>query len=148
MSRIKTVPVVFQSIYPARPTLFEIKISLRLKSILVEKMPDAYIIMTNHFHAIIVIDESCRDAPHRGSTTYDRFGKPVSNSNPTIIRLFKASVTKQINNIRGTPRLRVWQRNYYEHIIRDEKDLQKIRAYIVNNPLEWDPDIENPINSS
>ena len=111
-------------------------------------IPDEYIIMPNHFHAIIVIDESCRGTLQRAPTTYGRFGKPVSNSIPTILRLFKASVTKRINNIRATPGLRVWQRNYYEHIIRDEKDLQKIRGYIVTNPLKWDLDFENPNNIS
>ena len=109
--------------------------------------PDAFIIMPNHFHGIIVIDEDCRGTLQR-APTHDRFGKPVSNSIPTIIRLFKASVTKRINNMRGTPGMPVWQRNYYEHILRDEKDLQKIRDYIAHNPLKWDLDVENPKNIS
>lgn len=44
---------------------------------------------------------------------------------------------KQINKIRNTPGIPVWQRNYYEHIIRHENELNRIREYIVNNPLQW-----------
>ena len=40
----------------------------------------------------------------------------------------------------------VWQRNYYEHVIRNETDLNDVREYIVNNPLKWDLDEENPTN--
>jgi putative transposase len=41
---------------------------------------------------------------------------------------------------------KLWQRNYYEHIIRNEKELSRIREYIVNNPMQWEPDIEHPQN--
>ena len=108
---------------------------------------DAFIIMPNHLHGIILIS----DFDHRRGTlqrlpTFERFGKPVSNSIPTIIRLFKSSVTKHINALRGTPGLPVWQRNYYEHVIRNEDDLSEKREYILNNALKWDLDSENPKN--
>ena len=108
---------------------------------------DAYIIMPNHLHGIISIS----DFDHRRGTlhrapTFEHFGKPVSNSIPTIIRLFKSSVTKHINALRGTPGLPVWQRNYYEHVIRNEDDLSEKREYILNNTLKWDLDSENPKN--
>ena len=74
----------------------------------------------------------------------EQFGKPTSNTVPTIIRGYKSSVTKQINILRNKPRIPVWQRNYYEHIIRNENDLILIREYIINNPLKWDLDEENP----
>lgn len=70
----------------------------------------------------------------------EQFGKPTKNSIPTIIRLFKSTITKQINIIRNTPGKPIWQPNYYEHIIRNEKSLYEIRNYILNNPLEWDGD--------
>lgn len=108
---------------------------------------DAYIIMPNHIHGIISISDFDR---HRGTLqrapTFEHFGKPVSNSIPTIIRLFKSSVTKQINALRRAPGLPVWQRNYYEHVIRNEDDLSEIREYILNNALKWDLDSENPKN--
>ena len=60
---------------------------------------------------------------------------------------FKSAVTRRINDLRGTPYMAVWQRNYYEHVIRNEDDLDEIREYIVNNPLKWDLDSENPQNA-
>ena len=104
---------------------------------------DEYIIMPNHFHGVILIMDDGRGTLQRAPTV-EQFGKPVSNSIPTIIRLFKSTTTKQINQIRNTPAFPVWQRNYYEHIIRNEDKLYKIRQYIQNNPLKWHMDRENP----
>jgi REP element-mobilizing transposase RayT len=59
---------------------------------------------------------------------------------------FKSIVTKRINHVRGTPGEPVWQRNYYEHVIRDEKSLNAIRQYIQANPALWAQDEENPAN--
>jgi REP element-mobilizing transposase RayT len=51
-------------------------------------------------------------------------------------------VTKRINEERGTPGLSIWHRNYYEHIIRDDRDLERIRNYIEGNPANWERDSE------
>ena len=59
---------------------------------------------------------------------------------PSFIAGYKSVVTKRINQIRNTPRQPVWQRNYYEHVIRDEHDLNRIRKYIVHNPVNWEKD--------
>jgi REP element-mobilizing transposase RayT len=75
-----------------------------------------------------------------GMGTIEQFGKPTKNSIPAIIRLFKSTFTKQINKIRQTPGIPIWQRNYYEHIIRNDNELNKIREYIINNPLTWKTD--------
>jgi len=75
-----------------------------------------------------------------GMGTIEQFGKPTKNSIPAIIRLFKSTFTKQINQIRQTPGIPVWQRNYYEHIIRNDDELNKIPEYIINNPLTWKTD--------
>lgn len=64
--------------------------------------------------------------------------KPKSIS--SFVSGYKSSVTKQINTLRNQPRVSVWQRNYHDHIIRDEKDLNRICEYIVNNPLKWQDD--------
>jgi putative transposase len=53
-------------------------------------------------------------------------------------------VTKRINEIRQTHGAPVWQRNYYEHIIRGDGELLRVREYILNNPLDWENDRENP----
>lgn len=109
---------------------------------------DEYMIMPNHFHGIIIITDNESDG--RGTLqrapTFEQFGKPVSNSIPTIIRLFKSTTTKQINELRNTPGTKIWQRNYYEHIIRNENELNKIREYIQNNQLNWQEDRENPMH--
>jgi REP element-mobilizing transposase RayT len=57
-----------------------------------------------------------------------------------LIGVFKTVSTKQINGLRRTPGARFWQRNYHEHIIRSEPDLNRIREYIQLNPLRWDQD--------
>jgi len=61
-----------------------------------------------------------------------------------IIRALKTFSSKQINLIRNNPGVPNWQRNYYEHIIRDDRELHTIRQYIRYNPLKWDEDEENP----
>ena len=68
------------------------------------------------------------------------------NSLGSIIGQFKSLVTKRINRLRNTPGVPVWQRNYYEHIIRNEKELNEIRDYIIHNPTNWNKDKYNPKN--
>jgi REP element-mobilizing transposase RayT len=107
---------------------------------------DRYIIMPNHFHGILVINNGDGRGTLQRAPTFEQFGKPTSNSIPTIIRLFKSTTTKQINQLRNTPEMPVWQRNYYEHVIRNKDELNRIREYIVNNPLQWEKDENNPVN--
>ena len=113
---------------------------------------DEFVVMPNHVHGIIWIvgDDAVgarrRRAPMGDDQTVERFGKPVSGSIPTIVRAYKSATTKRINALRGTPGAPVWQRNYYEHIIRDEEDLQRIRQYIRDNPTQWTMDRENPLH--
>ena len=117
----------------------------------------ALAIMPNHVHAIIWIvspdadpreaEENEPDAGTADSRTgtarrarTERFGKPVAHSLPTIVRAFKAAVTKRINERLGTPGARVWHRSYYEHVVRDESDLARLRTYIAENPGRWAED--------
>ena len=115
-----------------------------------------FVIMPNHMHGIIfIVDERTGTAEgvhnatplliRRAPTDYrvEKFGKPVKGSIPTIIRSYKSAVALRINLMRGTKGLPVWQSNYYEHVIRDEKDLQVKRDYILSNPLNWEDDDEN-----
>lgn len=103
---------------------------------------DEYVVMPNHFHGIVAIVEGRGTA--RRAPTPEQFGSPVSGSLPTIIRSFKSAVTTHVNILRQTPSAPVWQRNYHEHVIRDENDLYRIREYIQTNPLRWESDRENP----
>ena len=99
-----------------------------------------YIIMPNHMHGIILLNDmdDRRGTARRAPTM--QFGKPIPRSLPTIIRAFKSAVTKQINILRNKPGMPVWQRNYYEHIIRNEKSYYRIAEYIIYNPLKWQDD--------
>ena len=95
-----------------------------------------YVIMPNHFHAIVFITtESCRGVRPDAPTI--RIMGPKPKSIGALMAGFKSSVTNQINKIRNTPKSPVWQRNYWEHIIRDEKSFDEISTYIINNPGKW-----------
>jgi hypothetical protein len=59
---------------------------------------------------------------------------------------FKSAVTARVNAWRGMPRVPVWQRNYYEHIVRDDREFAIIRRYIRNNPARWARDRDNASN--
>jgi REP element-mobilizing transposase RayT len=102
----------------------------------------SFIVMPNHIHGIVSIVDNCRGTACRAPT--EKLGRPTPRSLPTIIRSFKSAVTKRINALRGTPGARLWQRNYYEHIIRNEHDLNDIHQYILDNPVKWDMDENNP----
>ena len=104
---------------------------------------DVYIIMPDHLHGIIYITDVCAGAycivplqQHHYQT--EQFGKFTRNSIPTIIKLFKSTVTRQINQLRKIPGFPVWQRNYFDHVIRNEQELYRIRRYIMNNPVNWE----------
>jgi REP element-mobilizing transposase RayT len=70
--------------------------------------------------------------------------KPGSLS--AIIQNFTSITTRKINRIRKTPGEKLWQRNFHDRIIRNEKELFNIRQYIIDNPLKWEIDNENPNN--
>jgi len=91
-----------------------------------ELRPDTFIVMPNHFHAIVWL----RNGRH-----------------PTLVHLiagFKASSTGRVNAVNGTPGLPVWQRTYYDRIVRHDLELNRIRQYILNNPLKWPDDPNHP----
>ena len=114
---------------------------------------DYYVIMPNHLHCIIIINgrgelnspkglnSTGNNEPGRiqYAPTNDKFNSP-SQSLGAIIRGFKSVVTNRIRELTGDPELKIWQRNYYEHIIRNEIDLHSIRSYIELNPLKWELD--------
>ena len=113
---------------------------------------DTFIVMPNHLHGVLVI-----------SAVGARFPRPSVPSHATIqgaetaplrqptlgqiVAYFKYQTAKRINLHRGTPGAPIWQRNYYEHVVRDEENLDRIRLYIQNNPAQWHLDAENPENN-
>ena len=104
---------------------------------------DESVVMPNHFHRILWVDETPKEGTARRAPTMERFGKPVAGSLPTITGAFKAAVTRRINALRNSGKGEVWQRGYYEHVIRDDASLNRIREYIMSNPLNWEFDREN-----
>jgi REP element-mobilizing transposase RayT len=96
---------------------------------------DAFIIMPDHIHGIIFINQ--RDVVV-GAGSEPAPTNPVKfHGLPEIIRQFKTFSARRINVIRKTPGTPVWQRNYYEHIIRSDPELNRIQRYIINNPSAW-----------
>ncbi|MBI3166405.1 MAG: transposase [Anaerolineales bacterium] len=105
-----------------------------------------HVIMPNHVHGIIVIADDRRGAamlrPYDNNSTHKINVKPGSLG--ATVRSYKSAVSYRIHkelNATG-----IWQRNYYDHIIRDEKDLKNKTDYIEANPMLWDEDDNNPSN--
>jgi putative transposase len=109
---------------------------------------DEFVAMPNHIHGIVRIVGDVEVRHHaeerRRRAVGEQFGKPVPGSVSTIIRAFKSATTRGINALRDTPGGVVWQRNYYEHVIRDEDALHRIQRYIIANPARWTFDRQNP----
>ena len=110
---------------------------------------DEWVVMPNHIHGIIVIEneppgvvETHCNASLRGNYK-NKFG-PQRNNLSSIIRGFKSAATKRIH-LSASP-VFSWQPRFYDHVIRNENSLNKIRQYIANNPLKWELDKDNPEN--
>jgi REP element-mobilizing transposase RayT len=123
---------------------------------------DGFVVMPNHVHGIVVItggDDVNRrgmiyhaptnanaptntNAPTNANapTNTRAFSKPIANSLSSMMGTFKAAVTRHIRRLMDAPDHPIWQRNYYEHIIRNEQALNTVRAYVVNNPAKWAED--------
>jgi len=133
--------------------------------------PDEFVIMPNHVHGIIwlpgtnavgaqppVIPKTGPDLKS-GPRSFaivavaaplqrpDMVRRVECGSLAAIVRSFKAATAKRINNLRNTPGAPVWQRNYYERVIRDDRELNAVRGYILDNPSKWAADPNNPANS-
>ena len=143
---------------------------LRTANIRPDIQLDSYVIMPNHIHGIIVLNEgrstlrsdipvgaNCHSPQKKTQnnptnnrayidTPLQNMFQSPSNTAGAIVRGFKSATTKRINEIRGTPRMPFWQRNYYDHIIRSDKELDNIREYISNNVLKWAFEKDNPDN--
>ncbi|HDO22867.1 MAG TPA: transposase [Nitrospirae bacterium] len=97
---------------------------------------DQFVVMPNHMHGIVVISND----NYKGGETPPLRERTLGQ----IVAYFKYQTTKQINQRRNTPGIPVWQRNYFDRIIRNETELKRIRRYILDNPLKWHLDKENP----
>jgi REP element-mobilizing transposase RayT len=102
---------------------------------------DVWVVMPNHLHGIVILldDDAVIEARHDAPRRHKPLGQ--------LIGAFKTTCTKRINQLRGTPGTKFWQRNYYEHIVRDARDMARIRQYIIDNPRRWKEDVDNPANT-
>lgn len=109
---------------------------------------DAWVVMPDHVHGIIAIrsgGEALGSPPEpKEQVLLPKASPPrtpprgtAPGSAAAIIQNYKSLSARRINRWRGTPGARVWQRNYYEHVVRDDEGLERIRAYIRDNPLAW-----------
>lgn len=108
---------------------------------------DEYIVMPDHIHGIVWIDWSIVDLSNVGARSrvplrqnyhqHNKWQHIQPKSISSFVLGFKSTVTKQINVIRNTPNFPLWQRNYFEHVVRNNHDLARIRKYIIENPLKW-----------
>lgn len=116
--------------------------------------------MPNHLHGIVIINEHINLFSDRNMSEQKTFGegsrdvlgarnaplRQEPNSISSFVAGFKSAATKRINLLRDNRDIPIWQRNYYESIIRDEQSLIAIREYIRNNPCQWQKDPDNPVN--
>jgi REP element-mobilizing transposase RayT len=126
---------------------------LRSAEIRREIQLDAFVVMPNHVHGIVVIDDATdqstdadgpnRVIPHLRPASVPRPGT-LRRTVGTFIGGFKTAATIRINALRDSPGLPVWQRGYHDHIVRNEVVLDAIRRYIDGNPQAWENDEENP----
>ena len=119
---------------------------------------DEFVVMPNHLHGIVVIGDDASAGRGEAFFVVQKNASPLqpqpsspphgtaSGSVGAIIQNFKSVSTRKINALRDTAGAPVWHRNYYEHIVRNEKSLNVIRKYISANPAHWANDDENPIN--
>lgn len=119
---------------------------------------DAFVVMPDHVHFVVWIDDgrgmachahmeddpgwagaggATREGMARHAPTVRAFGQPPARALSSVVGAFKSACARRINKMRGTPGAAVWQRNFYEHIVRDAADLARIRRYIAENPARW-----------
>ncbi|MCF2146535.1 transposase [Desmonostoc muscorum LEGE 12446] len=116
---------------------------------------DEWIVMPNHLHGIVVIKQSAKPtvgAHDVGAHSCAPLPTGMLHRRPRLLSSFvagfKSATTKRINLVRNTPGIKIWQRNYYDHVIRNESSLEKIREYVQVNPMLWMKDQLHPENPS
>ncbi len=93
---------------------------------------DTFVVMPDHIHGILILLSHSHDHPRPR-----RFADAVPGSLSTILGAYKAEVTKRVNVLRDTVGISVWQRNFYERVIRCANELKAVRSYIRDNPRRW-----------
>ena len=102
-----------------------------------------FTVMPNHIHGIIIIVGAGLALPNQGAAS-SAPTKDISIRLGDVVRAFKSISAINVNRFLTRSGVPLWQRNYYEHIIRNEESLNYVREYIETNPLRWELDGENP----
>jgi REP element-mobilizing transposase RayT len=100
---------------------------------------DAFVIMPNHVHGIVILPVTATMAHSAGDASAVRRPRSLGS----LVAGYKSAVTVRVNAVRDSPWAPVWQRNYHERLIRDPTELSRIRRYIAANPANWRDDPEN-----
>jgi len=103
---------------------------------------DQFVVMPNHVHGIVLLADS--DALRAGFKPTRQAESAPHHGLPEVVRAFKTFSARSVNRLRDRAGQPVWQRGYYEHVIRGERSLARIREYIAVNPGRWDSDGEGP----
>ena len=112
---------------------------------------DAFVVMPNHVHGIVILSDAAIGASDAPTTVGAGF-KPARQAPARrhglseIVRGFKTFSARRVNEIRGSSRTPVWQRGFYDRVIRREEELLQVREYIVNNTRRWAGDADDPGN--
>ena len=107
---------------------------------------DAFIVMPNHVHGVIILEDETTGV---GAGFKPALPAAVSRKRrgvPEIVRSFKTFSARKVNEMRGLPGTPVWQRGFYDHVIRNRRELDRVRAYVMDNPRKWGEDADNPVN--
>jgi putative transposase len=107
---------------------------------------DEYIIMPNHIHGIIILTEPMVGT-RQAVSLREQFAKPVRGSIPTIVRSFKSAATKRIHEICNKRSSPIWQSRFFDRIIRNDRELNNINDYILNNVFQWTVEKGDPDNN-
>lgn len=119
---------------------------LRSSEIRKEIQLGEFVVMPNHFHAIVFIEQAESRRPRL-------LPRPSNDGTPnrtlsSLVAGFKAATTRRANAILGTSHRPLWQRNYYERVIRDDAELSRISEYVRDNPLKWSDDPNHPTETA
>ena len=123
---------------------------------------DIFVVMPNHAHGVILmVDHDALQVRTGAILTTGKGSNPAVGAGfkpaptkskrhalPEIVRAFKTFSSRRINLLRGTVGTYVWQRGYYDRIIRTEAEFNRIKDYILGNPRNWDMDSENPFGEA
>ena len=124
---------------------------------------DVFVVMPDHVHGIVVfvgqelelgvgselaltagrksVRSRAEEAGYKPAGT--KLEAPRRHGLSEVVRGFKTYSGRRVNELRGTPGMAVWRRGYYEHVVRNEEDMNRIRQYFLENPLRWSLKREN-----